>query len=109
METTPTLQGRLVTRAAFFDELGKIAEAQPTDKTNKAKLKSWLKSTALIAAGTGAGTAAFMVADKIIGDNFGNVWKTTSPRTKMLIVAPMLGLAGLGTQVLMKSRPKDVE
>lgn len=108
MATTRTSQQHLVTRAALFDELGKIAEAQP-EKTNRAKLKSWLKSTAIIAAGTGAGTAAFMVADKIIGDQFGNTWRTTSPRTKMLIVAPLLGLAGIGSQVLMKARPKDVE
>jgi len=98
----------LRTKAALFDELGKIAEAQP-DKTNRAKLKSWLKSTAIIAAGTGAGTAAFMVADRIIGDKLGPTWKNTSPRTKMLVVAPLLGLAGLGSQVLMKARPKDVE
>lgn len=108
MATTRTSQQHLVTRAALFDELGKIAEAQP-DKTNRAKLKSWLKSTAIIAAGTGAGTAAFMVADRIIGDKLGPTWKNTSPRTKMLVVAPLLGLAGLGSQVLMKARPKDVE
>lgn len=108
MATTRTSQQHLVTRAALFDELGKIAEAQP-DKTNRAKLKSWLKSTAIIAAGTGAGTAAFMVADRIIGDKLGPTWKNTSPRTKMLVVAPLLGLAGLGSQVLMKARPKDAE
>ena len=73
--TTATSSVPLVTRAALFDELGKIAAAHPApDK--KVQFKKWLKNAALVAAGTGAGTAAFMIADELAGKNLSPAMRT---------------------------------
>ena len=86
--------GKLITRAAFFDELSKIAAAGPSE--NSVKFKKWLKNAALVAAGTGAGTAAVMVLDKLLGDKLGKTWQSVSPKTKMLVVGPLIGLSIAG-------------
>ena len=105
MATTVTSSVPLVTRAALFDELYKIAEAQPVE-SKKAKFKRWAKITALNAAGAGAGTAAFMGADKLFGKKLGKTWRGAGTKTKMLAG----GLVGLGStligQKLMDARRK---
>ena len=78
----------LRTRAALFDELSKIAEVSPPPKDNKTVSRKWLKNAALFAAGTGAGTAAFMIADKFAGNQL-------SPQAKAIIA----GLAAQGGNV----------
>ena len=78
----------LRTRAALFDELSKIAEVPPSPKDNKTVSRKWLKNAALFAAGTGSGTAAFMIADKLVGSQI-------SPQAKAVIV----GLAAQGGNV----------
>jgi len=84
------------TLAGLCDELEKIAEA---DKSRGEKLKGWLKNTALITAGAGAGTAATMVVDKIVGDKLGPAWQNTDAKTKMLIIGPLIGISTLGAVV----------
>lgn len=110
MGTTVTSSVPLVTRAALFDELGKIAEAQPG---NTEKLKKWLKNSAIVATAAGAGTAATMVTDKLLGDKLGPGWKSLSPKTKMLIIGPLIGLSTLGgvaaAQKLHEARKKSGE
>lgn len=111
MATTQTfLRPSVVVHAALFDELEKISEAtQPQD--NKTKIKKWLKNTALITAGAGAGAAATTVLDKILRDNLGNYWKSMSPTTKRLIVGPLIGISTVGALAaahkLQQARMKD--
>lgn len=99
MAITPTFSQHLVvTHAALFDELEKIAETSP----NREKLKKWLKETALTTAGVGAGTAAALIVDKLIGKHLGN--PGSLGRT-----LPLLGLQAIGTvagQKLMQAKFK---
>jgi hypothetical protein len=110
MATTVTSSARLATHAALFDELGKIAEAQPG---NSEKLKKWVKNSALVAAGAGAGTAATMIVDKFLGDKLGKTWQSTDPKTKMLIIGPLIGVSTMGavmaSRKLMAERKKAGE
>lgn len=48
---------------SFFDEMSKIAETSPD---NKAKLKKWLKASAVIAAGQGVGHGISYIGDRIV-------------------------------------------
>jgi len=98
-----TSSGRLVARAALFDELYKIAEAQP-ESENKTKFKKWLKNTAIVATAAGAGTAATMVVDKFLGNKLGPTWKAMDNRIKMMIVGPALGLSALAPALLLQKR-----
>lgn len=91
-----TFSVRLVTRGAVFDELEKIAEAQPS---NSDKAKKWLKNSALVAAGAGAGAAASTVLDKYLTTHLGNAWQSTDIKTKMLVLAPLIGLSTVGAVV----------
>jgi hypothetical protein len=93
---TQTSFEHLVGRAALFDELEKIAEASPDAAANRDKFKKWLKNSAIVAAGAGAGTAATMVVDKLLGDKLGKAWQGISPATKMLIIGPLVGLSVMG-------------
>ena len=92
----------LATRAAFFDELDKIAEAAaPQDpnapvQDNKTKFKKWVKVTALTALGAGAGTAGAMGVDRLLTKTLGNTWSSMSPKAKMLTLSPLVGLATVG-------------
>lgn len=97
---------------ALFDELEKIAEA--TTQEQKPTIKKWLKNTALIMGGAGAGTAAAMMADSALVKRLGERWAALPPTTKKYIIAPLMGAtlvgAGLGGQKLMEERrKKDLE
>lgn len=94
MATTPIYSVPLATRAAVFDELMKIAEEVKPKNSDKFKL--WLKNSALVAAGAGAGTAASMVLDKLVGDHLGKTWQNVSPKTKARIIGPLLGASTMG-------------
>lgn len=91
-----TSSAHLVIHAALFDELEKIAEAQlsPGDKTKK-----WLKNSALVAAGAGAGAAAATVLNKYLTTHLGKAWDAADTKTKMLILAPLIGLSTVGAVV----------
>lgn len=95
----------MVTHAALFDELGKIAEVHD----NREKLKKWLKNSALVAAGAGAGTAATMVVDKLMGDKLGKIWQGMDPKTKMFIVGPLVGLSTLAAVAAGRKQMKALQ
>jgi hypothetical protein len=82
-------------RAAFLDELEKIAEAMAGEEDRK----KWLKNALLIAAGAGAGTGAVMLGDRAIGKVIGPSWGAMSPAAKRLLVGPALGLTTIGALV----------
>ena len=107
MATTATSSARLVTHAALFDELGKIAEAQPSKKE---LFKKWLKNSALHAAGAGAGTAVTLIADRLLSEGLGKSWKSVDPKMRMLVLAPIMSVAAIGSQIaarkLMEARKK---
>lgn len=107
MATTVTSSAHLVTRAALFDELGKIAEVQQPG--NRERTKRWLKNTALVTAGAGAGTAVTMVADRLIGSKLGPSWQSLDPKVKMLVIGPLVGLSTLGGVVAAKKRMEAIK
>lgn len=93
---------------ALFDELEKIAEVAASEQ--KPTIKKWLKNTALIMGGAGAGTAAAMLVDSALAKSLGARWAALPPTTKKYIIAPLMGAtlvgAGLGGQKLMEERRK---
>jgi len=91
-----TSSAHLVTHAALFDELEKIAEAQLGTGD---KAKRWLKNSALVAAGAGAGAAAGTVLDKYLVTHLGKAWQSADTKTKMLVLAPLIGLSTVGAVV----------
>lgn len=93
MKTTPTSSLPTATLAAFSDELEKIALSDE----NKKKAKRWVKNTAIVAGGYGAGHAAGMLAEKAVTHAFGEKFKKLQPATKMKLVGPALGLATAGS------------
>ena len=86
----------LRTKSALFDELEKISEAQPSSGD---RAKKWLKNSALVAAGAGAAAAAGTVLDKYLTTHLGNAWVNTDVKTKMLVLAPIIGLSTVGAVV----------
>lgn len=106
MVTTPT-SWRLtaVSRAALFDELEKIAAAQSNKaqaRARREKVKKWLKGTALVAAGTGAGTGAAMLGDKVISGAFGPKWRSLPREMRLKILAPAISVSTMGGAYLAK-------
>lgn len=104
MVTTPT-SWRLTaaSRAALFDELEKIAADQAGKaqaRARREKLKKWLKSTALVAAGTGAGTGAAMIGDRLISSAFGAKWRGLPKEKRLAIIGPASGIAAMGGALL---------
>lgn len=92
------------TLEALSDELQKIA----ADEGRKEKVKKWLKNTALISAGVGAGTAATMGIDKLVGSKLGPTWQSISPNTKKLVLGPLLGLSALGSRLVAKKLHEEM-
>ncbi len=91
---------------AFVDELTKIAAAKaPSEK--KGKLKRWLKNSALVAAGTGLGTGAYMVAEKGVGSKFGKRWSSLHPNTRRGIAGAGAGAATVGGLLLASKLAKE--
>lgn len=90
----------------LLDELEKIAETEQSKK-----VKHWLKNTAIVAAGTGAGTGAMMITEKALSSVVGPHWATMSPTSKKLIVGSLIGLssvgAGLAAKKLFEERQKS--
>lgn len=65
-------------------------------------MKKWLKNTALLAGGAGAGAAATTALDHVAGKHLGKHWNKLSPNAKRLVVGPALGLALVGSRLLSK-------
>lgn len=90
----------------LLDELEKIAEDDQAKR-----LKRWMKNTAIIAAGTGAGTGAMMVSERLLSSALGSHWAVMSPTAKKLVVGPLIGLtsvgAGLAAKKLFEERAKS--
>ena len=89
---TSSLSGAV--QEGLFDELLKIAE---DGEKKPGKFKKWLKSSLLIAGGTGAGTAAAMAADKFLTPRLGPKFQSLSPATRKLILGSASGLALAGS------------
>lgn len=87
----------------LLDELEKISEAS----SNGEKFKRWAKNTAIIAGGVGTATVATMAADKALGGALGKAWSNASPKTKMLIVGPLLGLTAIGGHMAASKRGEE--
>jgi hypothetical protein len=82
-----------ISRLSFYDELEKIAsERQP--KNNK--VKRWLKSTAIVSAGAGIGTGAYMGGERLAKKLVGKRWDRMNPKTRLAILGPASALAGYG-------------
>jgi hypothetical protein len=96
METTRTSSLSSATREALFDELVKIAEEAEKKQGNE-KLKRWVKNTAIIAAGAGAGQGLAMLGEKALASKFGPKWAQMSAQSKMRILGPALGAATAGS------------
>ena len=82
-------------REGLFDELIKIGEEAPATlqsavkptPDSKTKFKRWAKMALVGAAGTGAGTAAYMTADKYLFPHIAKLTKDLSPNTKKLLLS----------------------
>lgn len=91
---TSSLSGR--SRAALFDELLKIAEAE-VQKPKTSPLKKALKIGALSALGYTAGHGGAMLADKALSHIFRNKYPNWTPEFKHKVLYPLLGAASLGS------------
>lgn len=83
----------LVTLEALSDELMKIASAE---EDRKLRLKKFLKSTAIIGAGTGAGYGAGMLAEKVFQKALGQKWEKLPVSSKTRLLGAAIGLASTG-------------
>lgn len=86
----------LVTLEALSDELTKIAAAK---EERNARLKKFLKSTAIIGAGTGAGYGAGMLAEKAFKKALGAKWEQMPIASKTKLLGAAVGLASAGVFV----------
>ena len=93
------LSAEVVTFSSFSDEISKIAAEhfEPPRSDGKVKLKKWLKNTALIGAGTGIGTGAGMIAEKLVRKYHPEI----GPMTKMKYLS---GLASAATMAGMLAK-----
>lgn len=93
---------------AFIDELEKIGSAE---QERKEKIKRWVRNSAIIAAGTGAGTGASMLTEHAARHLLGAKWATMSPSSRQLVLAPAIGLTSIGAAMaarrLMEERAKN--
>lgn len=104
MANTKTSSLSLATLAALSDEVEKIAAkrkppAPPpaTESPRKARLKKFLKNTAVISAGTGVGAGLGTAGDMLIQKY---ITKSTAPReTKLKWLGAALGLASTGALI----------
>lgn len=103
--TSPTSSFHTAFLAALSDELTKIAEVQ---ETTGQKVKKWAKNTALLAGGYAAGHGSAMVGDHVLQKVFGERWKQMATQEKMKLVAPLMGLAGVGMTVAGMNLAKQV-
>ena len=85
-----------VTLEALSDELTKIAADR---EERNARLKEFLKSTAIIGAGTGAGYGAGMLAEKAFKATMGPKWKKLPLASKSRLLGAAVGLASTGAFV----------
>lgn len=90
--TTPTSSLPSATLAGLSSELQKIAE-----ETKSPKLKKWLKNTALISAGYGAGQGLGMLGEEALRAALGKKWNGWSSDTKRKVIGTALGLATAGS------------
>lgn len=81
----------------LFDELGKIAEVKK--KPDSGRFKKFLKNTAIISAGTGAGVGAAELAQKALEKAFAGRWAGIPSPTKRRLLGAALGLASSGAFV----------
>jgi hypothetical protein len=86
----------LATVEALSDELRKIASAQ---EGRNARLKKFLKSTAVVGAGTGAGYGAGMLAEKAFQKALGQKWEKMPISSKTRLLGAAIGLASAGAFV----------
>lgn len=105
-----TRTSSLVSATAFADELVKIAAASlPSEK--KGKLKSWLRDSGIIAAGTGLGTGAYMLGERGLGPMLGPRWNTLKPATRASVAGAASMAATVGglllAHKLMREKHKD--
>lgn len=80
---------------ALLDELEKISE----DARAK-KAKRWLKNTAIVAAGTGMGTGAMMLAEKLTTTALSPHWRLLNPTVRNLLLGSAVGVTSTGAALL---------
>lgn len=90
------------TRIAFYDEMEKIAEVRPAARQNRDNLKRWVKGTLAVAAGTAAGTGAYMLTERAASKLLTKRWAKMKPSTKAAILGPAFAATTLGGTYLMK-------
>lgn len=98
MRTTRTSSGSTApSRAAFFAELEKIAEAQQPQKPPlKERLKKWGKLALFGTAATGAGYLGGMAIERAAAHAFKDRWPQMDAATRHKFLYPALGVANLG-------------
>lgn len=94
MANTKTSSRSLVMQEALRDELLKIAAVDKDDR-----FKKFLKSTALIGAGTGLGYGAGMALEKAVQKAFGAKWATVPGAQQAKLLGAAAGLTAAGAYV----------
>ena len=101
MGTTPTSKNSSAVLSGLFDELETISIAE--QPTRKEQIKKWLKSTALITAGAGAGTAAGMLINKGLEKGMQSApWRGLSPATRAKVLGALVGGGTMASTLLAK-------
>lgn len=86
------------TVAGCSSELLKIAEAQ-TDTEERPTLKKWLKTTAVIGAGYGAGRGAAELGAHVLGKLVGPKFRTLATPAQAAVLKTIVGLSAAGGAV----------
>lgn len=91
------------TEIALLDELEKISTIRPDAQANRDRLKKVVKSSLLIAAGTGAGTGTYMLLERAAKEVLGKWWLQQSAKTQLGILTAASAAVGFGTAALAKA------
>jgi hypothetical protein len=106
------LSGNLhpITKLAFIDELEKISrEVSPRAQANRDQAKKFLKSTAIMMAGSAAGVGTFMVGDLLAGKLFGAGWNSLPKEARHMILTAAGGAAAVGSAHYVKRLAEERE
>jgi hypothetical protein len=99
-----------ITKLAFIDELEKISrEVSPQGQANRDKAKKFLKSTAIITAGSAAGVGTFMVGDMLAKKLFGAGWNSMPKDVRHMILTAAGGAAAVGSAHYVKRLAEERE
>lgn len=88
---------------AFTDELVKIAAASK----KKGKLGRWLRDAGTVAAGTGLGTAGYMLTEKALGPKLGPKWNSLKPSTRRTVAGATSAATTVGGLILAHKLAKE--